>query len=235
MIYNSAYFLDFCMMIYERVHTIKTKRLISKYSIKTLPRSRCRFRVTASIFALPESGKIGIIVSMKIADDCLVTLEYTLKDDDQKVLDSSEQMGPLDYVHGYRQLIPGLEKALAGREAGESFSLTVAPQQAYGEIDPRAVFEVSRAQFPPDTQLEVGMEFETSGHHVVITGIDGDIITLDANHPLAGKTLHFDIKIAGVRDATPEELEEVQASFAGGCGSSCGTGEGGCGGCSGCH
>ena len=165
---------------------------------------------------------------MKIADDCLVTLEYTLKDDDQKVLDSSEQMGPLDYVHGYRQLIPGLEKALQGRETGESFSLTVAPQQAYGEIDPRAVFEVSRAQFPPDTQLEVGMEF-------VITGIDGDIITLDANHPLAGKTLHFDIKVTGVRDATPEELEEVQQSFVAGCGSSCGTGEGGCGGCSGCH
>ena len=188
-----------------------------------------------SVFALPERKKIGIIVSMKIADDCLVTLEYTLKDDNQEILDSSEQMGPLDYVHGYRQLIPGLEKALQGREEGESFSLTIAPQQAYGEIDPRAVFEVSRAQFPPDTQLEVGMEFETSGHHVVITGIDGDIITLDANHPLAGKTLHFDIKIAGVRDATPEELEEVQQSFAGGCGSSCGTGEGGCGGCSGCH
>ena len=161
---------------------------------------------------------------MKITDDCLVTLEYTLKDDNQEILDSSEQMGPLDYVHGYRQLIPGLEKALQGREAGESFSLTVTPQQAYGEIDPRAVFEVSRAQFPPDTQLEVGMEFETSGHHVVITGIDGDIITLDANHPLAGKTLHFDIKITGVRQ-----------SFSGGCRSSCGTGEGGCGGCSGCH
>jgi len=86
---------------------------------------------------------------MKITDDCLVTLEYTLKDDNQEILDSSEQMGPLDYVHGYRQLIPGLEKALQGREAGESFSLTVTPQQAYGEIDPRAVFEVSRAQFPP--------------------------------------------------------------------------------------
>lgn len=223
-------------MIYERVHTIKTKRLISKYSINGLQRSRCGFRANAfRVFALPERRKIGIIFSMKIADDCLVTLEYTLKDDNQEILDSSEQMGPLDYVHGYRQLIPGLEKALAGREEGESFSLTVAPQQAYGEIDPRAVFEVSRAQFPPDTQLEVGMEFETSGHHVVITAIDGDIITLDANHPLAGKTLHFDIKIAGVRDATPEELEEVQQSFAGGCGSSCGTGEGGCGGCSGCH
>ena len=223
-------------MIYERVHTIKTKRLISKYSINGLQRSRCGFRAIAfRVFALPERRKIGIIFSMKIADDCLVTLEYTLKDDNQEILDSSEQMGPLDYVHGYRQLIPGLEKALQGREAGESFSLTVAPQQAYGEIDPRAVFEVSRAQFPPDTQLEVGMEFETSGHHVVITGIDGDIITLDANHPLAGKTLHFDIKIAGVRDATPEELEEVQQSFASRCGSSCGTGEGGCGGCSGCH
>lgn len=170
------------------------------------------------------------MTAMKIADDCFVTLEYTLKDDNQKVLDSSQQMGPLDYIHGYRQLIPGLEKALEGREAGESFSLTVAPKNAYGEIDPRAVFEVNRSQFPPDTVLEIGMEFETSGHHVVITGIDGDIIRLDANHPLAGKTLHFDIKVIGVRDATPEELDEVQMSFVGGCGS-----ESGCGGCSGCH
>ena len=114
-----------------------------------LPKKNTKFRIIKKVnafrvFALPERRKIGIIFTMKIADDCLVTLEYTLKDDDQKVLDSSEQMGPLDYVHGYRQLIPGLEKALAGREAGESFSLTVAPQQAYGEIDPRAVFEVSR-------------------------------------------------------------------------------------------
>ena len=182
---------------------------------------------------MSESKKTDSILSMKIADDCLVTLEYTLKDDEQKILDSSEQMGPLDYVHGYKQLIPGLEKALSGRETGESFSLTIAPQQAYGEIDPRAVFEVSRAQFPPDAQLEVGMEFETSGHHVSVKAIDGDIITLDANHPLAGKTLHFDIRITGVRDATPEELDEVQQSFAGGCGSSCGSE--GCGGCAGCH
>lgn len=166
---------------------------------------------------------------MKIADDCLVTLEYTLKDENQNILDSSQQMGPLDYLHGYNQLIPGLEKALEGREAGESFSLTVLPQDGYGEIDPRAVFEVNRSQFPADTQLEVGMEFETSGHHVVITQIDGDIIRLDANHPLAGKTLNFDITVAGVRDATAEELEEVQQAFAGGCGS------GGCSGCSGCH
>lgn len=173
------------------------------------------------------------MTSMKIADDCFVTLEYTLKDDNQKVLDSSEQMGPLDYVHGYRQLIPGLEKALEGREAGESFSLTVSPQQAYGDIDPRAIFEVSRSQFPPDAQLEVGLEFEASGHHVVITGIDGDIIRLDANHPLAGKTLHFDVKIVNVRDATPEELDEVQMSFVGGCGSGCSPES--CGGCSGCH
>lgn len=178
---------------------------------------------------------MSIMLLMKITDDCLVTLEYTLKDDNQNVVDSSEQMGPLDYVHGYRQLIPGLEKALAGREVGESFSLTVPPQQGYGEIDPRAIFEASRSQFPPEAQLEVGMEFETSGHHVVIKEIDGDIIRLDANHPLAGKNLHFDIKIIGVRDATPEELEEVQQSFVGGCGSSCGTGESGCGGCSGCH
>ena len=185
------------------------------------------------VSALPERIKAVIIFGMKIADDCLVTLEYTLKDENQEVLDSSEQMGPLDYVHGYKQLIPGLEKALNGRENGESFSLTVPPQQGYGEIDPRAVFEASRSQFPPDTELTVGMEFETSGHHVVIKEIDGDIVRLDANHPLAGKTLYFDIKIAGVREATPEELAEVQEAFVGSCG--CGSDAGGCGGCSGCH
>ena len=165
----------------------------------------------------------------------MVTLEYTLKDENQTILDSSDEMGPLNYVHGYRQLIPGLEAALEGRDAGESFSLTVPPGQGYGDIDPRAVFEASRSQFPPDAKLEVGMEFEASGHHAVITAIDGDIIRLDANHPLAGKTLFFDIKITEVRTATPDESAEAIQLSIGGC--SCGSdnGSNSCCGCSGCH
>ena len=168
---------------------------------------------------------------MKIAKNCMVTIEYTLKDEDQKIIDSSEQMGPLDYVHGYRLLIPGLEQALEGREAGESFSLTAPPQKGYGAVDPRAVFEVNRAQFPPGAQLEIGMEFEASGHHVTVKAIDGDIITLDANHPLAGKTLFFDVKVVGVREAADEEVSEAIQSTLGGGGCSPDS----CGGCSGCH
>lgn len=177
---------------------------------------------------------------MKISKDCMVTLEYTLKDELQNVLDSSEQMGPLDYIHGYNFLIPGLERDLEGREEGERFSLTVPPQDAYGEISENAIFEANRSQFPDDIELEVGMEFDANNHPVVIKAIDGDIITMDANHPLAGKTLHFDVKITGVRTASKDEIEEALQAISG-CGCGCGhdhehgDDSDSCCGCSGCH
>ena len=170
----------------------------------------------------------------------MVTLEYTLKDETQAVLDSSEKMGPLDYIHGYHFLIPGLERALTNREQGESFSLTVPPKDAYGEILEDAVFKVPRSQFPADIDLQVGMAFEAQHHPVVIQAIDDDGVLLNANHPLAGKTLYFDIKIVEVRTATEDEIAAaLQPPESCSCGGSCNHDEqddgSHCCGCSGCH
>lgn len=166
----------------------------------------------------------------------MVTLEYTLKDESHNILDSSEQMGPLDYIHGYNFLIPGLERDLEGREEGESFSLTVPAKDAYGEISEEAIFEANRSQFPDDVELEVGMEFDANNHPVVIKEINGDVITMDANHPLAGKTLYFDVKITGVRAATEDEIAEALEPVSGcGCGHEHGHEGDSCCGCSGCH
>lgn len=184
---------------------------------------------------------------MKITKDTTVSLEYTLKDDTGEILDSSDVMGPLEYIHGYNMIIDGLEKALEGREAGDEFKKTVPPEEAYGEVFEDLIVETSRAQFPPDTVLEVGMEFEAGeGAHarsVRITKIDGDKITIDANHPLAGEKLHFEVKILSVKKTTEEELQalvRMMAEDSCGCGCGCDCGhdheEQSCGcGCSGCH
>ncbi len=171
------------------------------------------------------------ITAMKITKDCMVTLEYTLKNDEQEILDSSEAMGPLDYIHGYHFLIPGMEKTLQDREAGDSFHVVIPPKDAYGEVNDEMVFDAPRSQFPPDVELQVGMEFEANNHHVVIKAVNEDTITLDANHPLAGETLHFDVTVKSVRIATEEEIAEALAPLSGGCDcghDSCGSGCSGC-------
>ncbi len=185
---------------------------------------------------------------MKITKDTTVSVEYTLKDDNGEILDSSEMMGPLEYIHGYNMIISGLEKALEGKEAGDEFKQTVPPEQAYGEIFDDLVVETDRSQFPPDAKIEVGMDFEAGdGPHtriVRITKIDGDKITIDANHPLAGETLHFDVKVLSVKKTTEKELQElIRTMQEDSCGCSCSCGHSheydehscGCGGCSGCR
>ena len=174
---------------------------------------------------------------MKITKNSLVTIEYTLKDEAGEILDSSAEMGPLEYIHGYGMIVPGLEVALMGKDEGEELSITVAPRDAYGEFEENLIFKVDKKQFPPDVKIEVGMEFETDGAHsrgVRVVEVGDDTVTIDANHPLAGETLHFDIKILSSRMATDEEIAELFShSYGGGCGSdedSCG-----CSGCSGCH
>ncbi len=174
---------------------------------------------------------------MKIAKDTTVSLEYTLKDKDGEVLDSSKEMGTLEYIHGYSMIIPGLEKALEGKEEGAEFSETVEPQAAYGEKNDELIVETTKSQFPAEVELELGMEFQ-SGHHIVrIVKIDGDKITIDANHPLAGETLYFEIKVLSVKQTTEEELQELLQASAGGCSCGCDCGDEGpnsCSGCSGC-
>ncbi|MGP1415897.1 MAG: FKBP-type peptidyl-prolyl cis-trans isomerase [Treponema sp.] len=175
---------------------------------------------------------------MQITKNSLVTLEYTLKDENGEILDSSVEMGPLEYIHGFGMIVPGLETALTGKNVGEELSVTVAPKDAYGEFDENLIFKVERKQFPADVKVEVGMEFETDGPHgraVRVIKVGDDLVTIDANHPLAGETLHFDIKVVSSRMATDEEIAEL---FSHSCDCGCGDSDEdscGCSGCSGCH
>lgn len=131
-----------------------------------------------------------------------VSLEYTLTDDEGKVLDSNRGRGPLTYVQGEQQIVPGLEKALAGMHSGEQKQVTVAPGEGYGEVDPSAVAEVPKGMLPTDA-LAVGTELVARNNQgttrlVRVKEVKEETVVLDLNHPLAGKTLHFDVKVVGV-------------------------------------
>ncbi|WP_448509089.1 FKBP-type peptidyl-prolyl cis-trans isomerase [Immundisolibacter sp.] len=158
---------------------------------------------------------------MNIADDCVVTLAYTLRDDAGEVLDSATAGDPFAFVHGRHSVIPGLEKALTGRAAGDTLDLTIAPADAYGERSPARVQVVPRDRFPADIDIEPGMQFHASDEHggrmaVRVTEVNEDGVVVDANHPLAGQTLHFAVQVLGVRAATAEELAHGHVHGAGG-------------------
>ena len=176
---------------------------------------------------------------MKITKNSYVSIEYSMKDEKGNVLDSSSELGPLEYVQGYGELVAGLESALMGREEGDAFSLTLSPKDAYGEYDDALIFKVNKNQFPPNVGLEVGMEFETDSMHtrsVRIIKIEDDVITIDANHPLAGKTLHFDIKVLSTRMASDDEIAALFSHSCSSCSCGCSSDSNlGCGGCAGCH
>jgi len=143
---------------------------------------------------------------MKVAKDKVVKIRYTLKVDGEVA-----DQGELEYLHGHGQLIPGLEEALEGHEVGEKLNVVVPPEKAYGERSPEAVQVVSKSAFPEGSKIEVGEQFyaqDASGQPLpfTITKVEGDDVTIDFNHPLAGKTLEFEVEILAVRDATPEEL-----------------------------
>jgi FKBP-type peptidyl-prolyl cis-trans isomerase SlyD len=149
---------------------------------------------------------------MQIAKDRVVTLGYTVTDEEGSLIDRSEGGESFSYVQGAGSILPGLEAALEGHSAGDSFSLVLSPAEAYGERR-KDLFEiVPRERFQTENDLTVGMHFQTPTKRgvrvVTVTGIDGDTITVDTNHPLAGKTLNFDISIVEVREATEEELRE---------------------------
>jgi FKBP-type peptidyl-prolyl cis-trans isomerase SlyD len=146
---------------------------------------------------------------MQIADNTVAELNYSLTVDGQ-LIDESQEGHPLAYLHGNGNIISGLESALTGKSKGDKFSITLEPNDAYGEFDEALVMIVDRSQFSGEDPVEVGMQFEAQfpdGTEVAtIQSIDGDNITVDGNHPLAGKTLTFDVEVAGVRAATEEEL-----------------------------
>ena len=157
---------------------------------------------------------------MKVAGQKVVTIHYTLKGDGGEVLDASAAGEPLAYLHGAGNIIPGLESALEGKSAGDKLSVTVAPEQGYGVRDEGLVQSVARSAFQGVQELAPGMRFKAGGPQgtrvVVVTQVEKDLVTVDANHPLAGQTLHFEVELAAVRDATREELEHGHVHGAGG-------------------
>lgn len=156
---------------------------------------------------------------MKVAADHVVQIEYTLTNAEGEVLDQSNGQ-PLAYLHGHHNLIPGLESELQDKEIGAKFTATIVAAEAYGEIEPMLIQQVPRDLFEGVDTLEVGMRFEAQSDQgmqsVVIKAIDGDMIMVDANHPLAGQDLTFDIEIINVRSATSEELDHGHAHGDGG-------------------
>jgi FKBP-type peptidyl-prolyl cis-trans isomerase SlyD len=144
--------------------------------------------------------------AMTVSNGKQVSLEYTMKLDDQSVVDSNVGGEPLKVTQGKHELVPGLEKALEGMAAGEKKNVTVAPPEAYGTVDPKAFQEVDRKMVPSNAQ-KVGMQLEgttTDGRKVFprISEVKNETVVLDFNHPLAGKTLHFDVKVLDVAQAT---------------------------------
>jgi FKBP-type peptidyl-prolyl cis-trans isomerase SlyD len=155
-----------------------------------------------------------------IAADKVVLIHYTLKDDSGAVLDSSAGGEPLAYIQGHGNLVPGLEKALEGKADGNTLAVTVAPADGYGIREPDLVQRVPKRSLQGAGEVKKGMQFQArtdDGIRVfTVTAVAGDMITLDGNHPLADQTLHFDVEVVSVRDATTEELEHGHVHGAGG-------------------
>lgn len=157
---------------------------------------------------------------MQISDEMVAEIHYRLTNAEGQLIDHSEQDQPLAYVHGKGNIIPGLERALDGKSKGDKFSLTLEPDDAYGGYDEALRQQVHRSEFTGVEELEVGMQFHAefpSGKRVAtVSALEGDQVTIDGNHPLAGETLSFDIEVAGVRQATQEELGHGHAHGPGG-------------------
>jgi FKBP-type peptidyl-prolyl cis-trans isomerase SlyD len=157
---------------------------------------------------------------MQIEKNAVVTIDYTLTDGSGKVIDTSKGKQPLAYLHGGGNLIPGLERALEGKKAGDNLKVTIAPEDAYGMRDEKLVQVVPSSAFQGVPELKPGMQFRSQSQQgstvVTVTKVEGDNVTVDANHPLAGMALSFDVDIKDIRQATKEELEHGHVHGPGG-------------------
>lgn len=150
---------------------------------------------------------------IQVKDDVVVGLDYVLRLDDGEVVDSSQGREPLEFLQGRGQIISGLEKELYGMGVGEEKSVDVEPGEAYGDYDEERLQRVPRDAFPDDMELEEGMSVRMRDSNTgnlfdaYIDEVQDDSVVLDFNHPLAGETLHFDVKIVTLRQATDEELD----------------------------
>ena len=145
-----------------------------------------------------------------VAKDQVVSIDYTLTDENGEEMDSSKGGEPLVYLHGHGNIVPGLEKALDGKKVGDSVKLTVAPEDGYGERDEERIFEVPRGRFEFEVKKGDVVRVHTPegiSQPLQVTDATDEVVTLDGNHPLAGKTLNFDVIVKAVREATTEEVE----------------------------
>lgn len=148
---------------------------------------------------------------MQIANACVASIHYTLKNDAGEVLDSSEGREPLVYLHGAGNIIPGLESALDGKTEGDQLNVSVEPEQGYGPHREDLVQSVPRESFQGVDQIDVGMRFQAESNQgpmvVTVTAVDDNNVTVDGNHPLAGENLNFEVQVVEVREASDEEKE----------------------------
>ncbi|AKJ95983.1 MULTISPECIES: peptidylprolyl isomerase [Thioalkalivibrio] len=157
---------------------------------------------------------------MQVAQNAVVAIHYTLTNDAGEKIDSSEGREPLAYLHGQGQIVPGLEKELEGKAAGDKVQAKVSPEEGYGEKIDAMVQEIPMEAFQGVESVEPGMQFQAQTENgpltVTVTKVEGDTATVDGNHPLAGETLNFDVEIVEVREASAEELEHGHAHGEGG-------------------
>jgi len=162
---------------------------------------------------------------MKISKNKVATLTYTLKNDDGEIIDQADDNSPFLYMHGTGGIIKGLETALEDKSVGDDFHIIIAPEDAYGIRDDKLTESVPRSMFEgiSDENLVAGAQFHASTAHgnqvITIAGVEGDMVKIDANHPLAGETLHFDVAVKDIRKATEEEIAHGHPHAPGGCGS----------------
>lgn len=147
---------------------------------------------------------------MSIEENMVVGFHYTLKNESGEVLDHSEEDSPLHYLHGHNNIIPGLEDEMNGKDVGDTFTAIIPPEKAYGEHNESLIQVVKQDAFEGVDELQAGMQFsaqlEGQTRIVTIKEIQGEDVTFDANHPLAGERLYFDVEVVEVRAATDEEL-----------------------------
>ena len=149
---------------------------------------------------------------MTIKQDSVVTIAYTVTDEDGEVIDSSEINGEFAYLHGHENLVPGIETLLLGQTVGAHVVARIEPEQGYGVRDESKMYTIGRDRLPQEQSIEPGAQFPAESPDgerlmLTVTSIDGDQVTLDANHPLAGLTLDFDVHVRDIREATPEEID----------------------------
>jgi len=158
---------------------------------------------------------------MQISKNTVVTLEYTLKDNEGVVIDQSSGDDAFAFIHGVGGIIPGLENALEGKKADDELSVTIEPEEGYGHREEALLADVSLDKFEGAGEIQEGMQFQTASEDgtprvVTVVKIADGMVTVDGNHPLAGVTLNFDVKVLDVRDASQEELDHGHVHGPGG-------------------